>query len=304
MIKLSAGFFIFIFSVLHLSGQGCSDAGLCTLESVKPVQTEGQSDFANKLSFGLSFGAADYEIAVYGGGLGYTREFGEKWSVDSKITFLSQGGNDIHVVGAGDIFINLNHKVSSKVTVSMGAKIPLMQADRSEDGLPLPMDYQSSLGTLDFLGSISYAANNWFVAIGAQIPLEQNNNQFVADLYPSDSPLSEFQSTNLFQRSADLILRVSRSFQVNESFTITPGLLPIYHLEEDQYTNTDGIVDEVVSIDGSDGLTLNANVFFNYDLKSNNALEFSIGFPFIVREARPDGLTRSFVFGVNYSKEF
>ncbi len=304
MIRLFTGFFIFIFSAIHVSGQGCSDAGLCTVESFKPLQSEARAELANKLSFGLSFGAANYDIAVYGGGLGYTRVFGDRWSVDTKITFLSQGGNDIHVVGAGDVFINLNHQVSSKVAISMGAKIPLMKADRSEDDLPLPMDYQSSLGTLDFLGSISYATNDWFFAVGAQLPLEQNNNQFVASLYPQESPLSGFQSTNLFQRSADMIVRVTKSFRVNESFWITPGLLSIYHLGEDQYTDTDGMTDEIVSIEGSDGLTLNANIFFNYDLKSNNALEFSLGFPFIVREARPDGLTRSFVFGITYSKEF
>ena len=83
--------------------------------------------------------------------------------------------------------------------------------------------------------------------------------------------------------------------------TITPGLLPIFHLGEDEYTDVDGVVQ---SIAGSDGLTLNGTVFLDYQLGSGNALEFSIGFPFIVREARPDGLTRSFVLGIGYAKGF
>ncbi len=255
----------------------------------------------NKLSFGLNMGVADYTIAVYGGGLGYSRNFGDQWRIDSKITFLSQGGNDIHVTGPGDIFVNLNYMPSRQVAISMGAKIPLTQADKMADGLPLPMDYQSSLGTLDFLGGISYTLENWFFAVGVQIPIQQNENEFFADLYAPDSPLALIQSTNQFERSADVLLRISRPIAVNEKMTITPGLLPIFHLGEDQFTDVDGVEKP---IDGSGGFTLNGTVFLDYKLSAGNALEFSLGFPFIVREARPDGLTRSFVLGIGYTKRF
>jgi hypothetical protein len=39
-------------------------------------------------------------------------------------------------------------------------------------------------------------------------------------------------------------------------------------------------------------------------LSTGKTLAFSLGFPFVVREARPDGLTRSFVFGIGFSKIF
>lgn len=285
----------------YVNGQGCSDAGLCTIEHFKPFPGMENAEDPNKISFGLTMGVADYDIAIYGGGLGYSRTFSDKWSVDSKITFLSQGGNDIAVSGPGDVFLNLNYKASQRVTISMGAKIPLTKADKMDNGLPLPMDYQSSLGTLDFLGGISYTMDNWLFAFGFQMPLDQNENAFFSDLYAPDSPLSSIQTTNKFQRSADVLLRVSRPISVNDKMTITPGLLPIWHLGEDEFTDIDGVVK---SIAGSDGLTLNGTVFLDYRLSPGNALEFSIGFPFIVREARPDGLTRSFVFGLGYAKRF
>lgn len=293
--------FLLVIALADMNAQGCSDAGLCTIEPLKPIGVLENTEALNKLNFGLSMGVADYNIAVYGGALGYSRTFSEQWSVDSKITFLSQGGNDIAVAGPGDIFLNLNYKPSQKFAISMGAKIPLMKADKVEDGLPLPMDYQSSLGTLDFLGGITYNMENWQFALGVQIPLEQNDNAFLADLYDPESPLSEIQSTNQFKRQADILLRISRPIVVNEKMTIIPGLLPIYHLGEDEYTDVDGVVQ---SIAGSDGLTLNGTLFLDYQLGSDNALEFSIGFPFIVREARPDGLTRSFVLGIGYAKRF
>lgn len=299
------GFIISCLSLLialaDMNAQGCSDAGLCTIEPLKPIGGLENTEALNKLNFGLSMGVADYNIAVYGGALGYSRTFSEQWSVDSKITFLSQGGNDIAVAGPGDIFLNLNYKPSQAFAISLGAKIPLMKADKMEDGLPLPMDYQSSLGSLDFLGGISYTMENWQFALGVQIPLEQNDNAFFADVYAPESPLSEIQSTNQFKRQADILLRISRPIVVNEKMTIIPGLLPIYHLGEDEYTDVDG---KVQSIAGSDGLTLNGTVFLDYQLGPGNALEFSIGFPFIVRETRPDGLTRGFVLGIGYAKVF
>ena len=54
----------------------------------------------------------------------------------------------------------------------------------------------------------------------------------------------------------------------------------------------------------SKGLTLNGNIFFDYKLKKGNSFELSIGAPFIVRDQRPDGLTRRFVTALEYRFNF
>jgi hypothetical protein len=54
----------------------------------------------------------------------------------------------------------------------------------------------------------------------------------------------------------------------------------------------------------STGLTLNGNVFFDYRLKNGNGFELSLGTPFIVRDQRPDGLTRKIVASLEYQFSF
>lgn len=284
-----------------LQAQGCSDAGICKIDILKPDPENALVKHDNKVDAGLSIGVADYGITVIGGSVGYSRKFGEQWSVDTKMTFLSQRGNDISVVGMGDIFANINYHVSQKISVTAGTKIPLMKADRALDGLPLPMDYQSSLGTLDVLAGIRYTTEKWQWALALQLPLQQNENAFFSSLYDTLSPLNEIQTTNAFTRQSDIMLHVSRTFELSDKVTFMPGLLPIYHIAEDMYTGMDGIE---YAIKGSDGLTLNATVYVDLKLSDSGNLEFDLGFPLIVREARPDGLTRGFVFGASYSYTF
>lgn len=284
-----------------LWSQGCSDAGICTIDALKPSPGTPLRAEKNRLEAGISVGAADYGITVIGAGIGYTRKLSESWSVDTRMTFLSQSGNDISVSGPGDIFANVNYKVSQKFTLTAGAKIPLMQADKMYDGLPLPMDYQSSLGTLDLLAGIRFTPEKWQWALALQWPLKQNDNAFLPGLYPQESPLHEIQATNAFHRQPDLMLHVSRTLEMGDKITFTPGLLPIWHMGEDEYTDIDGIT---YAIAGSDGFTLNGTIFIDVETGSSGSLEFSLGFPFIVRDARPDGLTRSFVFGVGYEHSF
>jgi len=288
-----------LLSTVHLGAQGCSDAGLCSIDAFKP--SPGQLTHNNKVVIGASMGAADYDITAFGAYLAYKRKLGESWSVDGRMTFLAQNGKDISVSGPGDIFGNINYLISEKLTLTAGAKIPLNRADGDLDGLALPMDYQSSLGTFDFLAGVSYNSEKWQMALGVQIPLDQNDNRFFPELYGPDSPFLEIQATNAFKRQADILFHISRTFDLSDKVTMTPGLLPIYHIDEDMFTGVDGIEQ---AIPGSDGITINATVFFEILLGDAGSLVFNLGFPLVVREARPDGLTRSFVFGVGYSYHF
>ena len=52
------------------------------------------------------------------------------------------------------------------------------------------------------------------------------------------------------------------------------------------------------------GLTLNGIAFFDYQLKSGSGFELSLGTAFVVREQRPDGLTRSYVASIEYQVSF
>ena len=77
--------------------------------------------------------------------------------------------------------------------------------------------------------------------------------------------------------------------------------MPIYHLANDKYSDTLGVEK---SISGSQGLTLNGNAYFDYDINRKNALQLNIGVPFVVRKTRPDGLTRDLIVTLEYRIKF
>lgn len=282
-------------------GQGCSDAGFCTINSFQPNNAANISEFNNQIKFGLTFGGADQSISILGNYLEYSRQIKDKFVVHAKITSLSQSGNEISTFGLSDIYLNGDYKANKNFKLSAGIKIPLANGNTEKDNLPLPMDYQSSLGTLDIVLGIGYEIKKIQIVAGFQQPLTQNKNSFTAENYPQNSKLRKFQSTNNYKRSGDILLRISYPIKLGQKFMLTPSLLPIYHIANDKYTDLQNIERD---IEGSQGLTLNGNVYFDFNLNRKHALQLNAGMPFVVRETRPDGLTRGFVVNLEYHHKF
>jgi len=292
---------ILCFLTNYTYGQGCSDAGFCTINSFKPNSTDSTEVINNQFKIGFFFGKADNSISVYGNYLEYNRQLGEKFGLDIKLAALAQNGNGISTYGLSDVFLNTNYKASEKIKITLGAKIPLSFANKSFKNLPLPMDYQASLGTFDLIFGVGYEIKKLQLVAAIQQPLTQNDNQFIASNYPINSKLSAFQSTNKFQRSGDVLLRVSYPISISSKLKLTPSILPIYHLSNDKYTDEFNVKKEII---GSQGVTLNGNVYLDYEINNKNIIQFNIGMPFIVRDSRPDGLTRSLIANLEYRIKF
>ncbi|MGB0806619.1 MAG: hypothetical protein ACPGRC_08010 [Salibacteraceae bacterium] len=294
-------FFSSIYS-MQLHGQGCSDAGFCTIDGLKPDVTDSTiKTFQNQIKIGFSLGNADHGISAYGIYLEYNRVLSSKVGLDLKITALAQNGNNIQSYGASDIFITGKYKVSENFKGVLGFKLPLSNSGNTNEGLPLPMDYQSSLGTIDLIVGVGLKLGGVELLGAFQQPLTQNANQFLSGLYPEDSELRNFQSTNNYKRKGDVLLRVSYPIKLGKKIKFTPSLLPIYHLNNDLYTDE---LNMERTINGSQGLTLNGNLYFDYLVSKKSTLQFNTGNPFIVREVRPDGLTRSYVLTIEYKYRF
>lgn len=287
-------------STFQVAAQGCSDAGFCTINSFKPENvdsTEATKSTNNQLKIGGFFGNADRSISVYGVYLEYNRKINDKFGMDVKITSMSQNGNGISTFGLSDFFVNGSYKAFEKVKFTLGMKLPLNNANRKENNNSLPMDYQSSLGTFDLLVGVGYEIKKVQFVAAIQQPLTQNGNQFSASDYALDSPLRNFQSTNQYNRKGDILLRVSYPISLHKKLKITPSILPIYHLANDTYIDALNVKQQIV---GSEGLTLNGNIYLDYSLSEKHALQLNIAAPFLVRKARPDGLTRSLVVNLEY----
>lgn len=279
-----------------LTAQGCSDAGFCSISHMKPQQEK--TILKNNLKIGTFFGKADHSINTYGGYLEYNYQFNEKFSVGTKLTTLGQQKSPVSKFGLSDVFLNANYRLYKKLNFTFGVKIPLTKGNAKENGEVLTPDFQSSLGTFDFIFATSYNIDNLQLTLGLQQPFSHGEAQ------------AEFNKhRGHFIRKGDVLLRASYPISVNEKFRITPSLLPIYHLENDHLFITEPALGlknspKTIEIEGSKGLTFNTNLYLDYTFDNKNSLQLSVGFPLITRKVRPDGLTRSFVANLEYSIQF
>lgn len=304
--------FLFVFGTIVLAGrafsQGCSDAGVCTLHSIKNNAEghESRDGKNNDISVGFAYGKGERSTNNYTGYLEYTRSINQRTSLTGKLGYSFINGELANTNGLTDLFLSVNHAFDTKAqwqkSFVVGLKLPFDGADIVKNGIHLPMPYQTSLGTTDLVVAINYNRKNFGATLAVQQPLKPiNENKFLPGDYPNEPLTLNYWPTNEFSRKGDIVGRVSNSFKTGERFSIRPSLLGIYHEANDTY------LDDAKNrrpIYNSRGLTLNANVFVDYKLKNGKGFELSIGTPFIVRDQRPDGLTRSFVASLEYQFGF
>lgn len=284
-------------------GQGCSDAGFCTIGALKDNGSSSEQKYSASLALGVGLGMgleATSSITSY---LEYNHAITSKWNLGAKITGGLYDGDLGSNAGPGDFYLSGTYTPKSaenhKFSILGSIKAPLTTSDATnEDDIPLPMEYQSSLGTFDIIAGISYLyKKKWEFSTGFQLPVSgKNENEFLR--FPSDSIEGDFNSTREFERAGDVLLRAGYLFRFQENrLLVKPNLLAIYHLGEDSYTDA---FDQRQNIENSDGLTLNAGIMLTRIFKNNHQLEVIAASPLVVREERPDGLTRSFVFNIQY----
>lgn len=308
MMKRIGTFSLIIFFIVKTNAQGCSDAGVCTLHSIKnnAEAHESKDGKKNDVSVGFAFGKGERSTNNYTGYLEYTRSITSRTSVTGKLGYSFVSGELANTNGLADLFLSINHAFDLKAkwqkSFVVGLKLPFDGADIVENGIHLPMPYQTSLGTVDLVLALNYHRKNFGATLALQQPLKaRNENKFLPGDYPAIPITLKYWPTNEFERKGDLVGRVSYNFKIGERFSIRPSLLGIYHLANDTYADDDG---DRRPLYNSTGLTLNGNVFVDYRLKNGNGFELSLGTPFIVRDQRPDGLTRSFVANLEYQFRF
>lgn len=277
-----------------LYSQGCSDAGICTVDNMK-YQENDSLVYDNAVKTGFNYGLSYENINVLGAYLAYTRKLSEKVDISARLIYFNQFNKDVSSAAISDAIVSSNFKLANNLKATLGFKIPFTDGNLKENGAALPMDFQPSLGTFDLILGVSKSVKKFNFILGYQHPLNQNDNEFFA---PANS---KFTSTNNFKRAGDLLFRAVYNYSISNKFSFSPSLLSIFHVAEDKYTD---LFNNEQSIKGSAGLTLNANLYFNYALNKTQSLEFSLGGPLVVRDIRPDGLTRGFVANLEYKISF
>ena len=299
MKKLLFLLFLSLFGFQHIKAQGCSDAGICSIDN--SLKTERAN--RNLLEVGTVFGIGETDLTYLTPYATYLREITKKLTLSAKVTFSVANGSFGTVSRFGDIYLigNYKHKVVNERQWSntIGIKIPLSDANEMLHGMSLPMDYQPSLGTFDLIGSTNFRFRKWEFNLGIQFPVFHiNNNSYFAEL----AGTNDFPSTNEFIRRPDALFRSSYTYKLpNSKFSLKPNVLFLYHINEDTFKNMLG---ERETIDGSNGLTINGNLISVYHINATDTIELSLAAPFVIRDARPDGLTREFTAGLSYKVNF
>jgi hypothetical protein len=283
-----------------INGQGCSDAGICSINH--GFQPEGKQ-FKNTLEFAAIYSLGEADVKYFSPYVSYTKRFNDRFSFTSKITFSTANGSFGTRTQFGDAFLIGNYTFKEKNkkqwSILTGLKFPFTASNLKINGYSLPLDYQSSLGTIDLFLGTNLQYKKWNFNGALQLPIiNLNKNSYFKEY----GGTTDFPSTNLFERKSDALVRATYSIKThNNKFTFKPNILFIYHLGEDSFENIFG---QRENIKGSDGLTVNGNLITSYNLNKQSSLELSLATPFVVRNIRPDGLTRSFVLGLQYQYSF
>jgi len=293
---------ICLFSSFSANSQGCSDAGFCTAGNIKP-NNQSDKTFKNSIGFTLGFALGEQGTQIITPQFEPNIRINDRSMVQLKIPMVLIKGDLATVSGLGDAILTYNYLFDSLSTypimITAGTRIATGTASSKNENIALPMPYQLSLGTTDFiLGAKIELKKGFSISLAYQQPVfNRNQNGFDSAAFKSlakeEALLPEdnfFISSNL-KRRGDVMVRIDKAFKTKNAF-ITLGLLPIYHLGKDE---VEIAKNKTIELEGSQGLTLNLNTSVYYKLSSKTELSLILAMPLIVRESRPDGLTRSFV---------
>jgi hypothetical protein len=219
-------------------------------------------------------------------------------SFQIKLPFQAVRGQLARTSGVGDISLCVTRTLVSNekfdVNFSIGGKIPSNNSSKDVDGLPLPMYYQTSLGTYDFITGISVISRKWLFATGIQHPFNKNGNQFLWEAWQGTSEedyINRYNQSKELKRGTDIMLRVERNWRFSR-LNFSLGILPIYRINNDEISLANGTR---VKPQGAKGLALSGIFTAGYSFNVKSGIKFLAGHRIVQRDTNPDGLTREFV---------
>ena len=298
-------------SLLSAFGQGCSDAGFCTMGAMKPDQLY-RKDVALKLrSLELSYYSGKTTLSPTVESFTADASFTiKKTAFQVKALYQWVSGNLGRNGGFGDMSLGASRTLFAKenysINATVGAKVPLGTGNAEDSkGRDFPMYYQVNLGSVDFVAGASLLSKTWLIATGIQLPvIHINNNQFDYEEwrdYPSWEYIKEHPLATDLKRGTDVMLRVERNFRFS-NYNFNLGILNIYRVNKDQIRNPD--TNEYVKLDGTTGFAITALAGFSYFFNVTSAVKLTYGLKLAERDVNPDGLTRHSVLNLAYVYRF
>jgi hypothetical protein len=258
-------------------------------------------------------GNTHFDLNVYALNLEANFSVGKKQNhfIQVKVPYYYVQGNLATKQGIGDISLSYSKPLFKneliEVNGTLGAKIATGNSNLlAENGKPLPMYYQISLGTYDLVGGVSLIYKDWLFATGFQIPLfnNPNQNQFKWGSWADTQHANYVRQYPIaldLKRMPDMMLRIEKSFKLAR-FAWHTGLLNILHLAEDEITSPQ--TNLRVRATGSAGLIVNYLNTFEYRLSIEKGFRFVWAYKLRTNDITPSGLSREYVLSLGYFQSF
>ena len=290
---------ILIFS-LYVYSQGCSDAGACSIETFDFEQHPEVTENRVSANFNQTFALGEKFVFVSQTSISLQYHLTASTRFELISPFIFTYGNLGYTSGVGDMIISASQdffkQKNYQLTASLGGRLKTNHSNFAFDDQPLPMAYQTSLGTNDIILGMQYSRLKWNLYFAYQHPFGSNKNAYVVPENETDPNKQYFESAYL-KRGDDLYLRAQYYLMLRNENKLVFNLLGIYRIQQSEILKND----QRISLEGSSGLTLNAGASFKKELKNNREFNILLAFPMIDRDYRADGLTRNIVFGISIS---
>jgi hypothetical protein len=252
------------------------------------------------IEFSQYLGATLFKDYIHASTIDFNFGIGSNYTAQLKLPYMYISGPLGTNSGIGDISYSITRQLwaknNNRFQLTIGGKIPTNASNaQSADSRPLPMYYQTSLGTYDLVFGASFVSRKWLYAIGYQTALNSNANEFRwsewAGAYQNEIARSYPPAWNL-KRGTDLMARVERNFRSlrwNGYF----GILAIYRFSHDNISR--GKENIRADIDNTTGFAITALSGLGYRLNSSVGIKALFGQKIINRKTNPDGLSREWV---------
>jgi len=290
-----AGLLMLVLPVVN--GQGCSDAGACSVGSMSFLEPEESGASKLNVSFEQTIGLGEKFVLIGQSTASIQYQPFKSLQLQLRTPFIFTVGNLGSTAGVGDMIFSVTQTLfagqKQGLSFLVGTRLKSNNADFEADGNPLPMAYQTSLGSYDILSGIFYYWKKWDLYLAYQHPFNRNNNLYLHPSGETNTQKLYYESAQL-KRGDDLYVRFRHHFLLNNKNMVKATVLGIYRLQEDQIIKNY----ENIYLEGSKGLTLNLGITYTMKLKNMKTVEYALSFPVIDRKYRADGLTRNLVLSV------
>lgn len=294
-----------------VKAQGDSDPGFTMIGAMRPnsdlvfKSDEYENDKA-QFSLGDGFAKGERNINLNLPEFGIRLPLEDVGYFDIRTSLKATNGELAKQVGWSDVLASFTYKMMNETypdwsyQFTGGFMLGMGTADRTDGpGRPLPMAYQTNLGTTDLvLGASAKWKQYLTFAVGYQQPIYQHNSNgyFRSStrnelIYSS----SQYPISRRLYRNGDIMLRIE-GYYGGDRAGISGGPLFIYHLRDDLYSDKFNN-DAWVSIKGSQGMTLNltADAFVRFGRYGTYKFDVMAAAPVATRTIAPEGLSRQWL---------